>query len=464
VTKLRRALFTSRKGVALGALFLACTPARRETRAPAPSEHATLGTLRMMRLNNGLQVIMQHDPAAAGVSVNVWYMVGSAEDPPHRNGFAHLFEHLMLKGTPHIPTDTLMPLLESAGATDVNETTDFERTNFFETVPPERLNLALWVESERMSQGASMLSELAFRHERDVVESERHQLQDDPPYGMVPQILRWHFFDVGHPYFNWPTGTPADLDAATLGEVTAFHSKWYVPNNASMVICGRFDVDRTVDLVRGYFKDIPRGEMRLDPTPEDVVLRRGSHIRIAANVAAARVVLLWPSARPFTREDAALDLLVRILRAQGSELMQAGATAMTGLELLEYARPRGSFFMIQADLAEGNRADEAVETLDSLIHHLTTTLSTESVQRAKLGWLSDRLYHEQRTGERANLINAYLHYAGRADFSATDMAYHMDASREDLARAVSRFLDGQPRLRGDVVVSASAPRAGVLIP
>jgi zinc protease len=459
----RRAPRTSRH-VAVVSLFLTCSPACTENPAPVTPDRPALTTMRMMRLDNGLEVIMQSDPAAAGVSVNVWYMVGSAEDPPHRNGFAHLFEHLMLKGAPHIPTDTLMPLLESAGATDVNETTDFERTNFYETVPPERLNLALWIESERMSPSASMLSEQAFRHERDVVKSERHQLQDDPPYGMVAQILRWHFFNVGHPYFNWPTGTPADLDAATLDEVKAFHSKWYVPNNASIVICGRFDLDSAANLVRLYFQDIPRGRIVSDLTPEDFALRRGSHIQIAANVAAARLILIWPSARPFSREDAVLDLLVRIIQTQWSEHMQAGTTTLTNLDPLEYARPRGSFFMIQADLAAGKLADEGAATLDEFIHELTSTLSAESVQRAKLEWLSDRLYHEQRTRDRADLMNAYRHYAGRADFSATDIAYHLGASREDVARAVLRFLDGQPRLRGDVVVSASAPRAGVLIP
>ena len=186
-------------------------------------------------LANGLRVVVNHDPGAPAEALNIWYAVGSGDEPPGATGFAHLFEHLMFAGSEHVAASEHLALMESVGGS-ANATTSFDRTNYFETVPVGALELALWLEADRMSTLA--VTGTGFRTQVEVVEEEKRQRYDNVPYGDQLELLLGLNFPSGHPYGHPTIGSTADLDAAALSDVQDFHRRWYQPSNAVLTLCG----------------------------------------------------------------------------------------------------------------------------------------------------------------------------------------------------------------------------------
>src|SRR5213593_2797825 len=208
-------------------------------------------------LANGLDVLVHEDHTLPIVAVNVWYHVGSKNEVPGRTGFAHLFEHLMFEGSQHYDRGYFHPLQE-AGAS-LNGSTNADRTNYWEVVPTNALELALWMESDRMGFLLPALSEAKFENQRDVVLNERRQNYENRPYGLAPMALLSALFPPDHPY-HWTTiGEVADLHTAQLEEVQAFFRQYYHPGNASLALAGDFDSERALALVDGYFSQIATG-------------------------------------------------------------------------------------------------------------------------------------------------------------------------------------------------------------
>src|SRR5258705_4431854 len=196
-------------------------------------------------LPNGLQVILSQDPPLPIVAVNLWYHVGPANEAAGRTGFAHLFEHLMFQGSKHTPPDSHFPMLEAAGATGINGTTDFDRTNYFETVPGNRLELALWIESDRMGYLLDTIDEKGFANQQDVVRNERRQSVENRPYGNAEEELVHMLYPASHPYYASVIGSHADIQAARLNDAREFFTPYYAPNNASIASIGDFDPRQT---------------------------------------------------------------------------------------------------------------------------------------------------------------------------------------------------------------------------
>src|ERR687892_1768582 len=230
---------------------------------PALSERQRIEGLRVpyteFTLPNGLHVILHRDTSVPIVSVNVWYHVGSANEKQGRTGFAHLFEHLMFEGSKNVPEGQFDLLLEAAGANN-NGSTSNDRTNYIIDVPANALELALFLESDRMGYLLDTMSPERVNGQRDVVKNERRQSYENRPYGMASIELDKMLWPEGHPY-SWPTiGYMEDLTAASHEDVVEFFKKYYAPGNATLVIAGDIDYDRTRALVEKWFGDIPRGE------------------------------------------------------------------------------------------------------------------------------------------------------------------------------------------------------------
>src|SRR5689334_12500049 len=170
-------------------------------------------------LPNGLEVILSEDHRLPLVAVNVWYHVGPANEEPGRTGFAHLFEHMMFQGSKHVPPDTHFRFLEAAGATDINGTTDFDRTNYFETLPSNQLELGLWLESDRMGYLLDTLDQQQLTNQQDVVRNERRQTTENVPYGASQEALMHAIFPAGHPYYANVIGSHQDIQSAKLEDV-----------------------------------------------------------------------------------------------------------------------------------------------------------------------------------------------------------------------------------------------------
>src|SRR6186997_765812 len=235
-------------------LLVACAvPLRGQTATPPLQVPYT-----QFRLANGLTVVLHQDKTVPVATVNIWYHVGSANEKPGRTGFAHLFEHLMFEGSKHVKEGEFDKLLESAGATN-NASTSNDRTNYYIDVPVNALDLALFLDSDRMGFLLDAMPPEQVNSQRDVVKNERRQSYENRPYGMASIELDKMLWPTNHPY-NWPTiGYMEDLTAASHEDVVQFFKKYYVPNNASLVIAGDIDIPRTKTLVEKWFNEIPRG-------------------------------------------------------------------------------------------------------------------------------------------------------------------------------------------------------------
>src|ERR1700726_1039130 len=210
-------------------------------------------------LPNGLVVILSEDHRLPLVSTNIWYHVGPANELPGRTGFAHLFEHMMFEGSKHVPGNGHIRFLEAAGASDLNGTTDFDRTNYFETLPSNQLELALWLESDRMGDLPDQLDQASLTNQQDVVRNERRQSIENSPYGIVEEAVFHKLFPQGHPYYADVMGSHADIQAAKIEDVRNFFKLYYAPNNASLAIVGDFDPANAKELVEKYFGPLKRG-------------------------------------------------------------------------------------------------------------------------------------------------------------------------------------------------------------
>src|SRR6188768_2589167 len=237
------------------ALAVALLPAVIAAQSPARPLEVPY---RQFQLANGLNVILHRDTSVPIVAVNVWYHVGSANERPGRTGFAHLFEHLMFEGSKNVKEGEFDTLLEAAGGNN-NGSTSNDRTNYVIDVPSSALELALYLESDRMAYLLDTMSPARVDGQRDVVKNERRQSYENRPYGMASIELDKMLWPAGHPY-SWPTiGYMEDLTAASYDDVLQFFKRYYAPNNASLVIAGDIDYDRTQSLVRKWFGAIPRG-------------------------------------------------------------------------------------------------------------------------------------------------------------------------------------------------------------
>jgi zinc protease len=265
-------------------------------------------------LDNGLRVTVSPTPGLGVVAVNIWYDVGSRHEELHRQGFAHLFEHLMFQGSRHVASGEHFALLQGAGA-NVNATTSFDRTNYFESMPSGALDLALWLEADRMAYLDDALTQENFANQVDVVGQERGQRMDNVPYGTMFERILPLVFDAEHPYGHLPIGNMEHLAAATLDEVSAFHARYYMPNNAVLTIVGDVEADDAFRRAETYLGHIPAGDRpsRQLPPPLHAVDREG-RVDFVEDVPAPAV---WFAGRlpvdaPTARDLAAVTLAASI--------------------------------------------------------------------------------------------------------------------------------------------------------
>jgi predicted Zn-dependent peptidase len=244
------------------------------------------------KLPNGLRVVLSPDSSAPIVAINLWYGVGSRNEPPGLTGFAHLFEHMMFQGSQHVAKGRHFELVERAGGS-LNATTWYDRTNYHETLPSHQLELALWLESDRMGWMLPAMTQDKLDNQRDVVKNEKRQRYDNQPYGDWDERLQRLAYPADHPYHHSVIGSMEDLDAASLDDVASFFRTFYVPSNAVLTLCGDFESSQALDLVNRYFGEIPAGNP-LPPLPgrPDLPDRIGETVRerVSADVPLPRAI------------------------------------------------------------------------------------------------------------------------------------------------------------------------------
>jgi zinc protease len=407
------------------------------------------------RLANGLNVILVQDKRLPLVSVNLWYHVGPANEKPGRTGFAHLFEHMMFQGSKNVPEDQHFAILEGAGATQINGTTDFDRTNYFETVPSNQLELALWIESDRMGFLPEVLDQAKLTNQQDVVRNERRQSTENQPYGLMDEALIHTLFPKGHPYYGSIIGSHADIEAARLGDVRDFFRQYYSPSNASLAIVGDIDKAAVKALVARYFGPLPAG-----PAVEKVVAeqpRIEAERRVVATdrIELPRVYMAWHTPALFAPGDAEADLTGAVLGGgKTSRLyrklvyeLQIAQNVMASQQSLQL----GSIFQIEATARPGVTAEQLEQAIDAELARLAAEgPSAEELERARNGVLTGMLQSLETGMGVANRLNSYQHYLGRTDWLQQDL----DRYQKVDAAAVKAFMQGSLRRQSRVVLYA----------
>lgn len=419
-------------------------------------------------LPNGLAVVFDEDHRTPIVTVNLWYHVGSKDEPAGRNGFAHLFEHVMFQGSKHVPEDTYFKFLEKAGATSINGTTNADRTNYFETVPANQLELALWLESDRMAFLLDHADEATFKSQRDVVKNERRQNYENAPYGLVAQYLHAELFPKEHPYHLLTIGTPEDLDAATFEDVRAFFRTNYVPNNCTLVVSGDFDRKKAEALVRRYFepiargKDVPRKKAETVPKP---TLHGETRLDVEAGVELPRVYVAWTTPAFFAPGDGELDLVGHVL--SGGKTSRLYKRLVYDLQIAQsvsaaqHSSELASTFEITATARPGRTGDELLKVIDAELDRLRKGgVEAAELARAKTSIVADNLFDLERSSSRANRLNTYDHYVGDPNYLAKDVARTTSATATSVTEAARKWLPERDRVVAVVTPKKDAPIAG----
>ncbi len=428
-------------------------------------------------LPNGLEVILRQDRRLPVAAVNVWYHVGPANEEPGRTGFAHLFEHMMFQGSKHVPSDGHFQLLEAAGATGLNGTTDYDRTNYFETVPANQLALALWLESDRMGYLLEKVDQPALSNQQDVVRNERRQSVENQPYGLAEEALVQALFPPGHPYYGNVIGSHEDIQAVRLDDVNRFFRQYYAPNNASLAIVGDIDVAETKKIVDKYFGTLRRGAavppIKAD-TPRITTERRSV---VPSRVELPRVYMAWLTPRIFQAGDADASIAGDILGGgRASRLYKTlvyDKQIAQNVVAYQESLTLGSMFRIQATARPGHTVEELERAIDEELAALRTAPpSAAEIEQARNTIETGIIGGLERFGGFggvADRLNMYNHYLGTPDFlekdiqryrSVTPASVHTFA-REHLAsaaRVVIHAVPGQPQPAAQAP-APSAPQA-----
>ena len=435
-------------------LLVASTVPLRGQTAPPPLQVPYT----QFRLANGLTVILHQDKSVPIVTVNVWYHVGSANEKPGRTGFAHLFEHLMFEGSKNVKEGVFDTLLESAGGNNNGSTTN-DRTNYFEDLPSNALELALYLESDRMAYLLDTMTPQRVDGQRDVVKNERRQSYENQPYGMASIEIDRMLWPQNHPY-NWPTiGYMEDLTAASHSDVVEFFKKYYVPNNASLVVAGDIDIARTKTLVEKWFNEIPRGADVEPIAPPAAILTEVKKKTMTDRVALERVYLAWLTPRMYAPGDAALDMVSSVLSGGKNSRLYKRLVYDTQMAqdvtAFQQSGAIGSEFQIIATARRGHTAAELQKVIDEELEKLRREPpEPREVQRA-INQIEASFYRRmERVSNKADSLNGYYFAGGGPDYFAEDLARYTSLSPSDVQAAAIRWLPADRRVEVVVVPEA----------
>ena len=399
----------------------------------ATSGKTPLVSFEKYTLPNGLRVILSEDHKTPVVAVMVWYHVGAANEVPGKSGLAHLFEHMMFQGSKHRPGNEteFFGMLQGAGATGVNGTTNFDRTNYFEVLPSNRLELGLWLESERLGFLLDAMDQQKLDIQRDVVRNERRQTTENRPYGRADVRLVELLVPKPHPYFGSVIGSHEDLQAASLEDVKAFFRTYYAPNNAVLTIVGDFQPAEVKALVEKYFGSIPAAAPIVAPTVKTQPVTGPKHETMTDNVQLSKLIVgvLAPSAYS-TDDFFALQLLCDVLATGKSsrlyrELVYTQKVAQEVDAAIETAR-LGSYAEVDVMVAPGVPPEKAEKALDAQLQKLMDAPPTMAeLDRAKRNRVANVLRRLERVGGfggKADVLESGEFWAGDPGFIDTMVA------------------------------------------
>ncbi len=422
-------------------------------------------------LDNGLEVILAPDPSVPIVTVNVWYHVGSGHESYGKSGFAHLFEHMMFQGGKHVGEDKHFDLLKKIGVTEVNGTTNPDRTNYYETVPSNQLETALWLESDRMGYllqppigktGKPVEFKVSLANQIEVVRNERRQNYDNQPYGKMRFALAAALYPERHPYRYLTIGRHEDLAAASVDDVMAFFKTWYVPANATVAIVGDFDVAETKKLVDKWFGKFPKS---VKPKPVTVPAPTIKATQIAIDDAFAklrRVQFVWHTPANYGAGDAELDFVASALGREGTGRLYKALVYDRPLAQSVSVGQGGSMFSGQFQIVVTLRSEANLDEVKQIVAAEVAKIVKEPITdkefaRVIAGNEAGVIRGLETTMGRAQRLQTYNHYLGDPDRLTWDLDRYRNTTPAKIRDVAAQYL------RADRMVTAitnPAPTGG----
>ena len=429
------------------ALAMVCAVA-----APAMADDPKIA-FEKYKLANGLEVILAPDQSVPLVAVNVWYHVGSGDEVVGRSGFAHLFEHMMFQGSKNLCAafkasdmcDKHFEVLRKIGADEVNGTTNPDRTNYYEVVPSNQLEAALWLESDRMAYMLDLLDKKALDNQIDVVRNERRQRYDNVPYGKSRFVLSEALYPEGHPYRYMTIGKHEDLTAASVEDVKAFFKTWYVPSNATLAIVGDFDSAEGKKLVEKWFGSLPaskRPVSRKVPAPKQQGVTKTVDDTFAKQ---RQITFAWHSPAAYADGDAELDIVGNALAAEGRGSLYKSLVYDKQLATRVSAGQGGSGFSGTFSITVTLRSDAdaaAVQqiVMDEVKRLAKDTISDKEIARVVASNEAWAIRGLENVNSRANALQGWNHYLGDPGKLTWDLDRYRNTNAEKVRATVAKYL------------------------
>jgi predicted Zn-dependent peptidase len=398
-------------------------------------------------LDNGLTLIVHEDHKAPIVAVNIWYHVGSKNEKPGKTGFAHLFEHLMFNGSEHFNKDYFQAL-ESIGATDLNGTTDNDRTNYFENVPTAALDQVLFLESDRMGHLLEVIDQAKLDEQRGVVQNEKRQYENQP-YGRDYEIITKASYPVGHPYSWTVIGSMEDLSAATLNDAKDWFKTYYGPNNAVLSIAGDIKPEEVLEKVKKYFGDIPPGPSLVKPIINIAKRIEDTRGYYEDRVPEAEINMIWNVPQGESKEAVLFDLATDILAAGKTSRFYKKLIYEDQIASSVYAyidmREIGGNLNVTSRVKPGKSAEEVELKLNEILKEFLEKGPTqEELDRVRSSYFSNFLKGIERIGGfggKSDILASNEIYGGSPDFYKTKLKYASEATIGDIQKVCSEWLN-----------------------
>ena len=419
------------------------------------------------KLANGLTVILVEDHRLPLVAFNLWIHAGPRNEAAGQTGFAHLFEHLMFAGTKHIARGETDKIVDGVGGTDSNGSTNFDRTNYYFTLPSNQLELGLWIKSDMLGYMSDEVDSTALANQQDVVRNERRQSIENRPYGIADEVVYQALFPLAHPYRAVVMGSHEDIQSIKLNDVKAFGSRFYRPNNASLVLAGDFNSARAKALLQKYFGALKAGE----PVPPVIVaqplLLAEKRVQVTDRVELSRLDIAWHSPAFIQMGDAELDVAANVLA--GGKASRLYKKLVYERQLVQSVQARqdslslGSVFSLEAVARQGKSVTEIEALIDAELLALSKTPpSKDEMQRALALIETSMLSRLEKVGTLADTVNHYNLMAGDSNFLAKDLARYRAVTPEGVRSAVAAHLRKDARVvvvtvPGEQVLAAEVP-------
>jgi len=459
--RLRRAASARPVGVVALCTFLigVSSPARAWQGCEAPS---AADAPQQFQLSNGLKVVLAPDPALPLVSVEMRYLVGSADEAPGKTGLAHFFEHLMLQGTKHYDDELVVPFQRVGGR--ANAATEYHATRYFETLPSQYLGLALWIESDRMTGLLDVLTQQRLDNQREVVLNERRSNFEDRPYARNDEYLAQALYPELHPYHHVVIGEEADIRRFGENDVSEFYRKHYQPSAALLVITGDFQPVQVRSDVERHFAAIPDaarpGSLPVAGgiTEELPVPCRGPLVKLVREdkVPLPKVTLAWHAPRWLGADDAALSVWSRLLGGGRNNRLHQRLVVEQGVASEISVRSSGrrlvGELVVSAVAASGVGAEQLASALAAALEkesaRAPSTVEVQSAKRMHMKWIRER---QENLASRATQLGDYAVYAGSPDFIEKDLQRFSELSPALVHAAALRWMTATPCARVDLV-------------